>query len=159
MNCVICNKPLEPVFEDSKYQPHDGGEIQLIFSYGSTQFDEAPGCTRFHGVICDDCAKPLTEKMNKTLIGWEGERLELEDEDEQSWFSKTFDFFSVMLFITFASGCIAFAIRAIYHDPSVLLFPLMCVSLFVGLLATAACIAWGAVVFFDWFHDARYRRS
>lgn len=68
--CVICDKQLKPVMPDKNnpwntYQPYGGGEIQLIFSFGSLKFDENSGSTVFRGIICDDCAEKLVNKMDK----------------------------------------------------------------------------------------------
>lgn len=64
--CIICDKPLESVDIDWKnMQPHNGGEVKFIFSYGSTKFDDCFGSTVFRGVICDDCAEKLVSKMEK----------------------------------------------------------------------------------------------
>lgn len=62
--CVICDKALLMV-DKKLYQPHDGGEMQLIFSYGSTKFDLCPTSTVFRGLICDDCATKLVSKMKR----------------------------------------------------------------------------------------------
>ena len=65
--CVICDKPLESIFpgEWDTWQPHKGGEIQLLFSYGSCKFDNHMHGTVYRGVICDDCAEKLVPKMTE----------------------------------------------------------------------------------------------
>lgn len=64
--CVLCGKELDcAVMDWDSYQPHDGGEIQLIFSYGSGKFDLAMEGTVFRGIICDDCGEKLVPKMDR----------------------------------------------------------------------------------------------
>ena len=66
MPCCFCAKGLDcadPQGWASK-QPYGGGEIQLIFSFGSFKFDGNIGVTRFTGLICDECA----EKMIPLLV-------------------------------------------------------------------------------------------
>ena len=65
--CVICNKYMQPVFDKNwdYMQPYGGGEIKLLFSWGSLKFDHGPGVTVFNGVICDDCAEKLVKNMEK----------------------------------------------------------------------------------------------
>ena len=65
MNCVLCGKAMEPV-EGGDYQPYGGGEICLVFAYGSCKFDCYPGFTEYQGAVCDDCATPLVSKMDCT---------------------------------------------------------------------------------------------
>jgi hypothetical protein len=77
MNCILCNRELEHAVPEtvrsrSDYQPYAGGEIRLQFCFGSCKFDLAPGFTEFRGVICDDCAAPLTKKMKQSLYGFDG---------------------------------------------------------------------------------------
>ena len=58
--CVVCGTKLSSVNEDWKHmQPYGGGEIQLIFSFGSTKYDLNIGATTFRGVICDGCAEKM----------------------------------------------------------------------------------------------------
>ncbi len=47
----------------------------MIFAYGSREFDEAPGMTKFRGLICDGCAKTIVDKgwLDKTRYGFHGE--------------------------------------------------------------------------------------
>lgn len=64
--CVICGTELECAVNDWKtYQPHSGGEIQLIFGYGSCKFDWDVSGTMFRGIICDDCSEKLVPKMDR----------------------------------------------------------------------------------------------
>lgn len=56
--CIMCHDPLE-MFDEKYCQPYGGGEIQLIFAYGSFKFDKHIGNTVFKGVICDNCAECL----------------------------------------------------------------------------------------------------
>lgn len=44
-------------------QPHGGGEIQLIFGYGSTRFDHLCDGTVFRGIICDECAAKIVPRL------------------------------------------------------------------------------------------------
>ena len=60
-NCVMCDKELD-LFDE--LQPYGGGEIQLIFAYGSRKFDNNLGSTIFKGVICDECAVPLVKNLS-----------------------------------------------------------------------------------------------
>lgn len=62
MQCVFCQIKLDPMFEysDLDFQPCDGGEIKLIFAYGS-KYD----CDVYRGTICDVCAEGLFDKMHK----------------------------------------------------------------------------------------------
>ena len=66
--CVLCDKILEEICEGSierTRQPYAGGEIQFLFSYGSTKFDDNINSTVFAGLICDDCAEKYVEKMTR----------------------------------------------------------------------------------------------
>lgn len=72
MNCILCDKLLENAVPNGDGQPYDGGMIQLRFCYGSCKFDLCPGMTYFDGIICDDCAEPLTKKMKQRLTGMDG---------------------------------------------------------------------------------------
>lgn len=65
--CAICEDQLEPSFQDSKYQPYEGGEIRFIFNFGSTKFDKCIGSTVYRGVICDHCASKFVNRMDETL--------------------------------------------------------------------------------------------
>lgn len=63
--CVICGTELECAVGDwDSYQPYNGGEIQLIFGFGSCKFDLEMSNTVFRGIICDDCAEKLVPKMD-----------------------------------------------------------------------------------------------
>ena len=65
--CIVCGKRLSSVSEDWEYmQPHAGGEVQFIFSYGSERFDLQVEPTVFRGVICDDCAAKYMGQMEQT---------------------------------------------------------------------------------------------
>lgn len=64
--CITCNAKLESAVGGWKtMQPYGGGEVQFIFSYGSTKFDDDIGATVFRGVICDDCASKIVNKMKR----------------------------------------------------------------------------------------------
>jgi hypothetical protein len=60
-SCIVCNRVLEPVFDD-QFQPNGGGEVKLIFAYGSREFDLNIPANVFRGVICDTCAKEVVPK-------------------------------------------------------------------------------------------------
>jgi len=63
--CVICGTVLTCAVNDwSTYQPYMGGEIRLVFSYGSCKFDNHMAETEFRGIICDDCGSELVPKMD-----------------------------------------------------------------------------------------------
>jgi hypothetical protein len=64
--CCICDKLMDCACHkwDTR-QPHGGGEIQLIFSYGSSKYDLEMGITKFWALICDECASKLINKMNR----------------------------------------------------------------------------------------------
>lgn len=64
--CVICDVGLESAIGDwDDYQPYKGCEIQIIGAYGSTKFDKHLSNTVFRGVICDECAAKLVDKMEE----------------------------------------------------------------------------------------------
>ncbi len=65
--CIICLKPLADAADNNfrSFQPHQGGEIQFIFSYGSCKFDNKFPQTRFRGLICDECAEIYVERMEE----------------------------------------------------------------------------------------------
>lgn len=67
--CAICDKQLKSIHDNSweHMQPENGGEINLIFSYGSLKFDDCIGVTKFTGVICDDCAEKIVCRLEKSL--------------------------------------------------------------------------------------------
>lgn len=73
--CVLCDKELELV---ARMQPYGGGEMRFIFAFGSEKFDWSPGATSFVGTVCDDCAEPITKKMQCNVKNpWE--KLDSED--------------------------------------------------------------------------------
>ena len=63
MKCILCDKKMEPIFDDSweLYQPKEGCEVQIIGAYGS-EFD----LTMYRGVICDSCVKKVTANMDRS---------------------------------------------------------------------------------------------
>lgn len=68
--CILCDKEMEMF---AVRQPYGGGEIQFYFAYGSCKFDWALHVTTFRGLICDECAEPLTKKMECNVQNpWEG---------------------------------------------------------------------------------------
>lgn len=68
--CAICSKMMECAGKDwSSYQPHGGGEIDLIFSYGSKKFDKHMWSTSFVGLICDDCAEKIIKNGHMDTMG------------------------------------------------------------------------------------------
>lgn len=79
--CLICERPLpavDPNFE--QYQPDGGGEMMLIFGYGSSKFDESPGSTVFTGIVCDSCAADFVPRMYKTRYDLQGQVIQETDE-------------------------------------------------------------------------------
>lgn len=65
--CIVCGGVLEPIGEDWEYmQPDGGGEVNLIFTYGSRKFDLHIAATIFRGVICDDCAEKMMDRLERT---------------------------------------------------------------------------------------------
>lgn len=64
--CLFCQKELECAVDSWKTkQPYAGGEVQLIFSYGSTEYDLGMSNTVFSAYVCDECAKKLVPKMRQ----------------------------------------------------------------------------------------------
>lgn len=60
--CIICRIPLESVNDSWKnWQPYNGGEVKMIFSFGSSLDCMEEGV--FRGVICDECASKLLDVM------------------------------------------------------------------------------------------------
>ena len=56
MKCIVCDKELEPVFEDSPHQPNNGIMCVAEGNYGSTELDSlTDGPMMFH--VCDKCFK------------------------------------------------------------------------------------------------------
>lgn len=67
-SCAFCGKELESVSDNwETLQPHGGGEVYFIFSYGSRMFDLEPGSTEFRGVVCDDCAAKCMKYMRRII--------------------------------------------------------------------------------------------
>lgn len=66
--CIICDKDLDSAVATddwTTWQPSAGGEVQLIFSYGSEKFDLDMNATKFRGVVCDDCAEKIMHKLER----------------------------------------------------------------------------------------------
>ena len=63
--CIFCEEELQNAFEGAVFQPYEGGEVQFIFSFGSTKFDRCFGDTVFRGLICDNCAEKFVDKMKE----------------------------------------------------------------------------------------------
>lgn len=64
--CCICDKLLDCATVNwETLQPYSGGEIQLLFGYGSCKYDLEMGCTKFTSIICDDCASKIVPKMTR----------------------------------------------------------------------------------------------
>lgn len=63
--CLFCGAMLEPATADGweHFQPYRGGEVQFIFSYGSTKFDNHMGTTVFRALVCDDCGEKYVPQM------------------------------------------------------------------------------------------------
>lgn len=67
MNCIVCKKSLENVF-DQDNQPNDGLAFQSSGHYGSTVFDPMDG-THLEINVCDPCLKQAGEDGN-VMIGF-----------------------------------------------------------------------------------------
>lgn len=65
--CTVCDKLLECAVQSwDTYQPYGGGEIQLIFGYGSCELDNHGfRSTIFRGIICDECALKMTRRIDE----------------------------------------------------------------------------------------------
>jgi len=54
MKCIVCNKELEPIFDDMPLQPNNGIMCIAEGNYGSTELDDiTDGPMLFH--VCDEC--------------------------------------------------------------------------------------------------------
>lgn len=62
MQCLCCDKPLEPVTTDAPYQPNDGVICDTSGNYGSTVFDAGFG-ERLVFFLCDDCLVAKKERV------------------------------------------------------------------------------------------------
>lgn len=64
--CCMCDKLMDAAVGtwDTR-QPHGGGEIQLLFCFGSCKYDLEMGTTKFWALICDDCASKFVGKMTR----------------------------------------------------------------------------------------------
>lgn len=75
--CVMCTAPLEPALDTwETLQPWGGGEVNLVFGYGSNALDLSSGVTVFKGVICDSCALRLIDRMECEAVDVAGERVD-----------------------------------------------------------------------------------
>lgn len=55
LNCIVCDKTLEPQYEDSLY-PLIGTEFSTTGHYGSPlDYDAFDTAVQFHIYICNDC--------------------------------------------------------------------------------------------------------
>lgn len=64
--CLFCSKRMEPVTGKwDTNQPHGGGEVRFVFSYGSRKFDDHMHSTQFTAVICDECGEKYVGKMQR----------------------------------------------------------------------------------------------
>lgn len=64
--CLFCGKQLECAVDDWKSkQPYAGGEVQFIFSFGSTKFDNGMANTVYSALVCDDCAEKFVPQMTQ----------------------------------------------------------------------------------------------
>lgn len=62
--CVVCKKEMGCAVNDwTTFQPDGGGEIKLIFAWGSNKFDLNIDSTEFRGIICDECGERLIPNM------------------------------------------------------------------------------------------------
>lgn len=62
MQCLCCDKLLEPVTDDAPYQPNDGVICDTSGNYGSTAFDACFG-ERLVFFLCDDCLVAKKERL------------------------------------------------------------------------------------------------
>lgn len=62
MQCLCCDKPLEPVTTDAPYQPNDGVICDTSGNYGSTVFDAGFG-ERLVFFLCDGCLVAKKERV------------------------------------------------------------------------------------------------
>ena len=64
--CAVCGKMLESAVGDwDSYQPWGGGEVNLVFAFGSRKFDGGgfqSSC--FRGLICDECGEKMVGRMD-----------------------------------------------------------------------------------------------
>lgn len=65
LNCIVCDKELENVFEEAQNQPYEGLSFVSYGHYGGTAFDPMDG--RYLEVnICDEC---LLKKHTNIFLG------------------------------------------------------------------------------------------
>lgn len=64
--CFKCDKTLESVFPDAKFQPYAGTCFSSQGHYGSTVWDPMDDSLSLELIICDDCLK-LNAKRVKML--------------------------------------------------------------------------------------------
>lgn len=62
MQCLCCDKPLEPVTTDAPHQPNDGVVCDTSGNYGSTVFDAYFG-ERLVFFLCDGCLVAKKERV------------------------------------------------------------------------------------------------
>lgn len=67
--CLVCGKPLQPVFPDSDVvnQPNGATAFWTAGHYGSTVFDRMDGST-LNINICDDCLRETGRKYPERLL-------------------------------------------------------------------------------------------
>lgn len=71
--CALCGKELESALDDWEFvQPYGGGEIVMEFTYGSRKFDLSSGTTMYQGVICDECAEKMVDRMQLSCVDFQG---------------------------------------------------------------------------------------
>jgi len=61
--CIMCGKLMECAVDTwDTNQPYGGGEMQLIFAYGSCKHDNSINSTVHTFLICDGCGTTLIER-------------------------------------------------------------------------------------------------
>ena len=61
--CIVCDEPLEPVWEDAGNQPHAGTTFKSHGHYGSTFFDPIGDNGSYIEInICDECLRTAQEQ-------------------------------------------------------------------------------------------------
>ena len=79
--CIVCEKEVERVDQDSPTQPYGGTSFYSDGQYGSTVFDPMDG-QYIHIILCDEClmnrkenvlmgrqARPI--RVDGSILGWE----------------------------------------------------------------------------------------
>ena len=70
--CCVCGKQLENAMPTGNWdcmQPWGGGEVIMHFAFGSHKFDHHVSGTCFNGVICDECAEGMMDRLEDISEG------------------------------------------------------------------------------------------